>query len=123
MVRTDDGVLWIREASFKGEAGTGVANLESMLGVRAGKRRVKSRFCDIYTNRQVVIIVVLLTLSTHQKSRSPSTASDDQWHACGRPLGVWNCIWIVRIFLACGLSYWGWCRDRKMCVNIFTIIN
>ena len=121
MVRTHDGILWVRETSFKGEAGTGVADLESMLGVRAGMRKMKSECYDIYINRQVVVIIVLLTLSTHQKSRSPSTASRDEWHACGRPLGVWNCIWIVRIFLACGLSYWGWCRDRKVCVNIFTI--
>lgn len=68
-------------------------------------------------NRQVVVIIALLTVSTHRKSRSSLTADRNEWQACDRPLGVWNCIWIARIFLACGLSYWGWCRDRKMYVN------
>jgi hypothetical protein len=60
---------------------------------------------------QFVFIVVLLAFSTHLES--PTTKEINEWQACDRPLGVWNCLWVVRIFLACGLSYWGWCRDRK----------
>jgi hypothetical protein len=60
---------------------------------------------------QFVVIVVFLAYSTHLESRTVKGVNE--WHACDRPLGIWNCLWVVRIILACGLSYWGWCRERK----------
>lgn len=60
---------------------------------------------------QFVVIIVLLAFSTHLES--PTVKGINEWRACDRPLGIWNCVWVVRIFLACGLSYWGWCRERK----------
>jgi len=60
---------------------------------------------------QFAVIVVLLAFSTHLESRTSKGVNE--WHACDRPLGIWNCLWIVRIFLACGLSYLGCCRERK----------
>jgi hypothetical protein len=69
---------------------------------------------------QFASIVVLLAFSTHLES--PTVKGINEWHACDRPLGVWNCLWVIRIFLACGLSYWSWCRDRKAYVVMILVI-
>lgn len=64
---------------------------------------------------QFVFIVALLTVSTHTESKTHRGLNE--WEACNRPLGVWNIIWIVRIFITCGVSYWGWIRDRTTYVH------
>src|SRR5882757_3306268 len=48
---------------------------------------------------QFIVIVVVLAFSTHLES--PTIKGVNEWHACDRPLGIWNCLWVVRIFLAC----------------------
>lgn len=61
---------------------------------------------------QLVFIIALLTVSTHTEAKGETHLGMNEWDACDRPLGVWNCLWIGRIFLTCGVSYWGWIRDR-----------
>ncbi|KAF7981866.1 hypothetical protein HWV62_31423 [Athelia sp. TMB] len=61
---------------------------------------------------QLVFIIALLTVSTHTEAKGLAHAGLSEWDACDRPLGVWDCLWIGRIFLTCGVSYWGWIRDR-----------
>jgi len=59
---------------------------------------------------QIVVIISLLALSRHLES--PTDPGLSEWKACDRPLGVWTCLWVVRVVLTCGLTYWGWVRDR-----------
>lgn len=61
---------------------------------------------------QFVTIVTLLAYSSNHKSPIEPTLSE--WHACGKPLGVWNSLWIVRVALGATVSYWGWSRDRTL---------
>jgi hypothetical protein len=69
------------------------------------------RELDVEFNLQVVTIVTILVLAAHIESRTSSGMNE--WQACVRPLGIWCCLWVVRVFLACGLSYWAWVRERK----------
>ena len=66
---------------------------------------------------QLVFIIALLTVSTHTEAKGLAHAGLSEWDACDRPLGVWDCLWIGRIFLTCGVSYWGWIRDRTVYVR------
>ncbi|KAJ4483421.1 hypothetical protein J3R30DRAFT_3284694 [Lentinula aciculospora] len=43
---------------------------------------------------------------------SPTVPGANEWTACERPLGVWSCLWLARVIVACMLAYWGWTRDR-----------
>lgn len=61
---------------------------------------------------QIVAVVTILCLSG-TRLKSPTDPELTEWVACSRPLGVWACIWVVRALLACGLTYWGFLRDRK----------
>ncbi|KZP34709.1 hypothetical protein FIBSPDRAFT_810130 [Athelia psychrophila] len=61
---------------------------------------------------QLVFIIALLTVSTHTEAKGGLHPGMNEWEACDRPLGVWDCLWVGRIFLTCGVSYWGWIRDR-----------
>ncbi|KII92912.1 hypothetical protein PLICRDRAFT_155823 [Plicaturopsis crispa FD-325 SS-3] len=86
------------------------------LGRGHGASRARRAMVDFIWNIswgfvQIVIILTLLGVASHRES--PTMAGENEWRACERPLGLWNCLWLGRVFLACGLSYWGWCRDRK----------
>ncbi|KAI0063580.1 hypothetical protein BV25DRAFT_1824126 [Artomyces pyxidatus] len=59
---------------------------------------------------QMVAIIVLLAYSTHH--RSPVFPDLNEWEACGKPLGVWNALWIGRLALDIGLAYWRWSKER-----------
>lgn len=100
--------------------GDGLQRLEKNLcllsGIYHGASCRCSRLPSIGGNNltfggQVVFVIVLLVFSTHLNS--PTHHEISEWKACDRPLGVWNCLWVARVFLACGLSYWGWCRERN----------
>lgn len=58
------------------------------------------------------MIVALLAYSTHHES--PKVQGVSEWHACQRPLGVWNAIWVVREAMTCLLAYWQWQRERDV---------
>ncbi|KAH9176306.1 hypothetical protein EDB89DRAFT_1940390 [Lactarius sanguifluus] len=59
---------------------------------------------------QIVAIITLLTISTH--SKSPTIPNLNEWDACGKPLGIWNALWVVRLSLDVWLSIWRWSRER-----------
>jgi hypothetical protein len=61
--------------------------------------------------------VTILSLSG-TRLKSPTQPQLTEWTACSRPLGVWACIWVVRALLACGLTYWGFLRERKAYVPL-----
>ncbi|KAJ7579264.1 hypothetical protein C8J56DRAFT_340856 [Mycena floridula] len=60
---------------------------------------------------QIIMIIALLAVSTH--TASPTVPNHNEWVACERPLGAWSCLWIIRVVLACFLTYWGYLRDRE----------
>ncbi|KAI0092949.1 hypothetical protein BDY19DRAFT_398510 [Irpex rosettiformis] len=37
-----------------------------------------------------------------------------EWQACSKPLGAWDCIWLVRVALGCGMGYWDWRRNLTL---------
>lgn len=59
---------------------------------------------------QIIAIITLLTISTHR--RSPTISSENEWDACGKPLGTWDALWVVRLALDIWLSIWRWSRER-----------
>jgi hypothetical protein len=59
---------------------------------------------------QIIAIIALLTISTHH--RSPTEPSKNEWDACGKPLGTWDALWVVRLALDIWLSVWRWSRER-----------
>ncbi|KAH8107927.1 hypothetical protein BXZ70DRAFT_22503 [Cristinia sonorae] len=61
---------------------------------------------------QFVAVVTLLAISAH--TESPIVPGISEWKACERPLGAWNCIWVVRVVLGAILAMWGFKRDRTI---------
>jgi len=59
---------------------------------------------------QIIAIITLLTISTHQQSRT--IPFQNEWNACGKPLGAWDALWVVRLSLDIWLSIWRWSRER-----------
>ncbi|KAF9028995.1 hypothetical protein BDZ89DRAFT_1065706 [Hymenopellis radicata] len=59
---------------------------------------------------QAIVIIVMLALSSHLQSKTRPGLNE--WEACSRPLGVWSCLWLVRICLSCTLYFWRWKRER-----------
>lgn len=59
-----------------------------------------------------VTIIALLAYSAHHES--PTIPGLSEWRACERPLGVWNSIWVVRVALGIGLSFWTYQRERAI---------
>ncbi|KAI9442227.1 hypothetical protein H4582DRAFT_2109891 [Lactarius indigo] len=41
-------------------------------------------------------------------SATPITSNLNEWDACGKPLGIWNALWVVRLSLDVWLSIWRW---------------
>lgn len=63
-----------------------------------------------YSFLQVVAIITVLSMAS--VTPSPQNHSVNQIDVCGRALVAWNSIWIVRLILASGLSYWHFLRIR-----------
>lgn len=61
---------------------------------------------------QYVVIITLLAIAANRES--PTVPGVSEWKACSRPLGVWNCIWLVRVALGCGVGYWDWRRNVQL---------
>lgn len=85
-------------------------------GYGRGASRARRSFVSLVWNlswgfTQIVIIITLLVLSG--KLTSPTQLDTTEWHACDRPLGAWACLWIVRVILACVLTWWGYKRDHQ----------
>lgn len=70
--------------------------------------RLKRR--NVRFGEQIIAIIVLLTVSTHRQS--PTVPSKNEWNACGKPLGTWDALWVVRLALDIWLSVWRWSRER-----------
>ncbi|PFH51481.1 hypothetical protein AMATHDRAFT_80212 [Amanita thiersii Skay4041] len=63
---------------------------------------------------QIVVVVILLVLTgTHYRSTTNPQLSE--WRACDRPLGIWSCIWVLRVCLSMVLKTWDY--KRKMRIN------
>ncbi|KAF8629658.1 hypothetical protein AX17_005597 [Amanita inopinata Kibby_2008] len=60
----------------------------------------------------VVIVVVLILTGTHFRSTRDSSLSE--WKACDRPLGVWSCIWILRVCLRTLLRTWEYAKSCRL---------
>ncbi|KAI0319162.1 hypothetical protein OF83DRAFT_1282114 [Amylostereum chailletii] len=58
-----------------------------------------------------VTIIVLLAYGAHH--RSPTSPTQNEWEACGKPLGVWNALWIGRLVVDMWLSYYHWSKQRQ----------
>ncbi|KAJ4487390.1 hypothetical protein C8J55DRAFT_328652 [Lentinula edodes] len=61
---------------------------------------------------QMVGIVVVL--ASFAPKASPTVPGANEWTACNRPVGVWSCLWLGRIIVACVVACWGWIRDRSI---------
>ena len=64
----------------------------------------------VRVREQIIAIIALLTISTHR--RSPLVPLQNEWDACGKPLGTWDALWVVRLVLDIWLSLWRWTRER-----------
>ncbi|EIN11831.1 hypothetical protein PUNSTDRAFT_131983 [Punctularia strigosozonata HHB-11173 SS5] len=62
---------------------------------------------------QIVTVITVLAFAAHTESPALPESGISEWHACSRPLGVWNSLWVVRVTLASLLSYWGWHSRRR----------
>ena len=71
-------------------------------------------------NQKIVVVVTILSLSG-TRLESPTKPGLTEWTACNRPLGIWACVWVVRALLACGLTYWGFLRERKAYFHSYSI--
>ena len=60
---------------------------------------------------QFVVIVTLLAYSSHHES--PTMPGETEWHACERPLGAWNAIWIIRVFFGVLYAFWSYRNEVK----------
>ncbi|KAK7687079.1 hypothetical protein QCA50_009579 [Cerrena zonata] len=79
-------------------------------GARARRELLSMIFALSSYFVQFVVIVTLLAFSAHHESTTRPGVNE--WDACGKPLGVWNSLWIIRLALVATLAYWGWRRDR-----------
>ncbi|KAJ3746947.1 hypothetical protein EV360DRAFT_97791 [Lentinula raphanica] len=61
---------------------------------------------------ETVAIVVLMALFAPKPS--PTVPGANEWTACERPLGVWSCLWLVRVIGQCLLTYWEWIENRSI---------
>ncbi|KAI0305593.1 hypothetical protein B0F90DRAFT_1808815 [Multifurca ochricompacta] len=77
---------------------------------RARKELVSAIWALTVDFSQIIAIITLLAISTHH--RSPTVPSKNEWDACGKPLGTWNALWVVRLSLDVWLSAWRWSRER-----------
>lgn len=77
---------------------------------RARKELVSAIWALAVDFSQIIAIITLLTISTH--SESPTIRNLNEWDACGKPLGIWNALWVVRLSLDVWLSIWRWSRER-----------
>lgn len=81
-------------------------------GNRARKELVAMIWNLVFNFVQFVVTITLVIFSGfHHSPRDPSIS---EWKACDKSLGVWDCIWLVKIILDCTMTYWGWRRDRKV---------
>ncbi|KAI0277607.1 hypothetical protein BGY98DRAFT_1089861 [Russula aff. rugulosa BPL654] len=75
------------------------------------RKELVSLICSLVVDSsQIIAIITLLTVSTHRQS--PTSPSQNEWDACGKPLGTWDALWVVRLSLDLWLSIWRWSRER-----------
>ncbi|KAK2463276.1 hypothetical protein APHAL10511_004931 [Amanita phalloides] len=60
---------------------------------------------------QAIVIVVMLAL-TGTYFRSTVNHRQSEWTACDRPLGIWSCIWLLRVSLSTVLKLWDYKKNR-----------
>ncbi|KAF5316903.1 hypothetical protein D9611_003888 [Ephemerocybe angulata] len=91
-------------------------NTMSSMGIGRGATPARKSEMSLLWNlcwgfSQVAVVSVMAALSSKMwKSRHDPSLSE--WQACDRPLGIWACLWVTRVFLASGLAYWDFVRIR-----------
>ncbi|KAF8444745.1 hypothetical protein L210DRAFT_3731949 [Boletus edulis BED1] len=89
--------------------------LKDLLGMGPDASRTRKALVSLvgtllYNFLQAAAVIALLSAASVIKS--PQDLTSDQIHACGRPLVAWNCLWLVRLALSSGLTYWNYLRIR-----------
>jgi len=92
-------------------------NILELIGYSGANAKARRELLSLIWNlgfgvAQFVIVITLLAYSAHHES--PTQPGLSEWAACGRPLGVWDSLWLVRVALGCLLSYWGWRREKAV---------
>lgn len=59
------------------------------------------------------MIITLIVLSGTIFRDATRQSSRSEWSACDRPLGVWACLWVLRVIIAFVLSYWDYRRELE----------
>lgn len=49
--------------------------------------------------------------------RSPTQPSRSEWAACDKPLGVWACLWLVKLILQLCMGIWTYHRALRAAAN------
>lgn len=62
----------------------------------------------------VIVTIVILSGVVFKNTQHPGSP---EWSACDRPLGIWACLWIVRVLLSTSLSYWEYKRELDAIQN------
>ena len=62
------------------------------------------------------MIVTLCALSGTIFMDATRQSNQSEWSACDRPLGVWACLWILRVIVSFILSYWDYLREQDVYV-------
>ncbi|KAF8557598.1 hypothetical protein OG21DRAFT_1538518 [Imleria badia] len=89
--------------------------LKELLGMGPDASRTRKALVSLvgtllYNFLQAATVITLLSAASAIKS--PQDPTIDQIHACSRPLVAWNCLWLVRLALSSGLTYWNYIRIR-----------
>ncbi|KAG9316719.1 hypothetical protein JVU11DRAFT_2779 [Chiua virens] len=89
--------------------------LKEMFGMGSNASRTRKALVSLvgtllYNFLQAAAVIALLSAASVIKS--PQNPTADQIHTCTRPLVAWNCLWLVRLALSCGLTYWNYRRIR-----------
>ncbi|KAJ7170545.1 hypothetical protein C8R43DRAFT_874950 [Mycena crocata] len=99
---------------------THYSRIMTFFGYGRGASRARKLLVSLWYNLtwgfvQVVLIITVLSIATHTESKTMPGLNE--WSACDRPLGVWSCIYILRVAFSSSLTYWGWRRDLKAHIN------
>ncbi|KAF9452400.1 hypothetical protein P691DRAFT_795093 [Macrolepiota fuliginosa MF-IS2] len=84
------------------------------LGIQKRKVFVVLLWNVVWMAAQIIAIVTMVALSA-SVFKSPLHPETSEWSACDRPLGVWACLWIIRVLLSTILSYWEYLRELEAC--------
>lgn len=64
-----------------------------------------------------ITVIVTISILSGVVFKNPLPPGGLEWSACDRPLGIWACLWIVRVLLSASLSYWEYLRELDAIQN------